>query len=60
MGKYKLEALYVHVVPPTIDELGRRIRGRYREADVTIEQRIEFTQAEVRNQAVFVSALCVW
>eukprot|EP00959_Pyramimonas_sp_CCMP1952_P258991 5414418-Pyramimonas_sp.AAC.1 len=46
-GKYKLDALYVHVSPPSVEELEKRIRSRLIEDQSIIDQRIAFATAEV-------------
>ena len=40
----KIDGLYVYVAPPSLDELERRIRGRLREADSTIEKRLAWAE----------------
>jgi guanylate kinase len=46
-GKYKIDTLYVHVVPPDMDVLQARMEGRLKEHGITINKRIAFAQSEV-------------
>jgi len=49
-GKYKIDTLYVHVVPPSMEVLQQRMEGRLKEHEITINKRIAFAQSEVRSR----------
>lgn len=36
----RIDGLYVYCAPPSLEELERRVRGRLREADSTIQRRL--------------------
>jgi guanylate kinase len=47
------EAVAVFVLPPSLDELERRLRGRATDDEVTVQKRLAKAQKEIENYALF-------
>jgi guanylate kinase len=46
----RIDAAFVYVTPPSLDELEARIRGRLKEAKSTIAKRVAWAKQQVRLQ----------
>jgi guanylate kinase len=47
------EAVAVFILPPSIEELARRLRGRASDDDATVARRLAKAQSEIENYALF-------
>lgn len=45
----RIDGLYVFVAPPSLDVLAERARGRLKEAESTIQARLEWANAQVNE-----------